>query len=114
MKPAEVPDGPLLVDTDVVSYWVAGADRGGAFAALVEGHELAISFATHGELLANAIGGVGASAGSMSFVAGYAASSSCRTPSEWVSSGHVCARGRLATSTGVARTICGQQRAPWR
>lgn len=53
MKPAEVPDGPLLVDTDVVSYWVVGADRGGAFAALVEGHELAISFATYGELLAN-------------------------------------------------------------
>ena len=49
----EVPDGPLLVDTDVVSYWTAGSPLGSPFAELVAGHELAISFATYGELLAN-------------------------------------------------------------
>lgn len=37
MKPEDVPDGPLLVDTDVVSYWFNEADRGEAFAELVAG-----------------------------------------------------------------------------
>jgi predicted nucleic acid-binding protein len=50
---AEVPDGPLLADTDVVSYWLIGADTGEPFADLVAGHEQAISFATYAELLAN-------------------------------------------------------------
>lgn len=53
MKPEDVPDGPLLVDTDVVSYWFNEADRGEAFAELVAGRPLAVSFATYGELLAN-------------------------------------------------------------
>lgn len=53
MKPDDVPDGPLLVDTDVVSYWTVQSSLGQAFAPLVAGHELALSFATYGELLAN-------------------------------------------------------------
>jgi predicted nucleic acid-binding protein len=54
VNPQDVPDGPLLVDTDVVSYWITESSTGNAFKALVEGHELAVSFATYGELLANA------------------------------------------------------------
>lgn len=54
MKAEDVPDGPLLVDTDVVSYWLMGSDPGSAFRSLVTGHEQAISFATYGELLSNA------------------------------------------------------------
>ena len=58
MNPEDVPDGPLLIDTDVVSYWVAGRGQaqreGHAFSLLVAGHEQAVSFATYGELLANA------------------------------------------------------------
>ena len=53
MTPDGVPDGPLLVDTDVVSYWTVQSQRGEAFTELVAGHELAVSFATYGELLAN-------------------------------------------------------------
>ena len=53
MTPDDVPDGPLLVDTDVVSYWTAKSYHGDAFMPLVAGHELAVSFATYGELLAN-------------------------------------------------------------
>jgi predicted nucleic acid-binding protein len=52
MSPEDVPDGPLLVDTDVVRYWVAEAKDGESFNELVVGHELAVSFATYGELLA--------------------------------------------------------------
>jgi predicted nucleic acid-binding protein len=52
MKPADVPAGPLLVDTDVVSYWVLKADQAAAFTELVAGRPQAISFATYGELLA--------------------------------------------------------------
>lgn len=54
MNPEDVPDGPLLIDTDVVSYWLMGTGLGNAFGALVAGHEQAVSFATYGELLANA------------------------------------------------------------
>lgn len=53
MKAEDVPDGPLLVDTDVISYWVLH-EQGHDFATLSAGHDLAISFATYGELLANA------------------------------------------------------------
>lgn len=53
MTPDEVPDGPLLVDTDVVSYWTAQSPVGSPFATLAGGHELAVSYATYGELLAN-------------------------------------------------------------
>lgn len=54
MRPEDVPNGPLLIDTDVVSYWLMGADHGRAFISLTAGHEQAVSFATYGELLANA------------------------------------------------------------
>ncbi len=53
MKPEEVPGGPLLIDTDVVSYWTVQSPLGSDFAALAAGREKAISFATYGELLAN-------------------------------------------------------------
>ena len=52
MSPGDVPDGPLLIDTDVVSYWLLQTDLGKEFAALAAGHEHAVSFATYGELLA--------------------------------------------------------------
>ena len=55
MRPEDVPDGPLLVDTDVVSYWLLQGDKEGkasAFSQLVAGRALAVSFATFGELLA--------------------------------------------------------------
>jgi predicted nucleic acid-binding protein len=54
VNPQDVPDGPLLIDTDVVSYWITDASQGEVFKSLVAGHELAVSFATYGELLANA------------------------------------------------------------
>jgi predicted nucleic acid-binding protein len=54
MRPQDVPDGALLIDTDVVSYWLLGAEPGSDFRELVVGHEQAISFATYGELLTNA------------------------------------------------------------
>ena len=53
MNPDDVPDGPLLVDTDVISYWLLGDQRGHAFTTLAIGHDMAVSFATYGELLAN-------------------------------------------------------------
>jgi predicted nucleic acid-binding protein len=53
VKPEDVPDGPLLVDTDVVSYWVLH-QQGHEFSKIVAGHELALSFASYGELLAAA------------------------------------------------------------
>jgi len=52
VTPEEVPPGPLLVDTDVVSYWALKAPSAGKFEALTVGRDLAISFATYGELLA--------------------------------------------------------------
>lgn len=60
MRPAEVPPGPLLVDTDVFSWitWRRGRFR--EFDALIEGHVLALSFATVAELRAGVlIGGWG-------------------------------------------------------
>jgi len=46
VNPEDVPDGPLLIDTDVVSYWVAGRGQaqreGHAFSLLVGGHEQAV------------------------------------------------------------------------
>jgi predicted nucleic acid-binding protein len=53
MRPEDIAAGPLLVDTDVISYWVTGHSNGDAFKLLTRGHEMAISFATWGELLAN-------------------------------------------------------------
>jgi len=52
MNPAEVPVGPLLVDTDVFSFLHLGKGRHEEFSALLKGHILAISFATVGEVLA--------------------------------------------------------------
>lgn len=53
MRPEDVPAGPVLVDTDVISYWITEHQNGNPFKDLTRGHEMAISFATWGELLAN-------------------------------------------------------------
>jgi predicted nucleic acid-binding protein len=55
VKPDEVPDGPLLVDTDVFSWVTWERARGSEFEALLQGHVLALSFATVGELRAGAL-----------------------------------------------------------
>jgi tRNA(fMet)-specific endonuclease VapC len=60
VKPEDVPEGPLLVDTDVFSHLTWGHGPHRRFAPLVEGHLLALSFATVAELRAGAlIGGWG-------------------------------------------------------
>lgn len=58
MRPSDVPPGPLLVDTDVVSF--IHAQRGpragptvGEFEALITGHLLVVSFVTYAEALAS-------------------------------------------------------------
>lgn len=51
MRPSDVPDGPLLVDTDVLSYVHAQSGRYADFEPLLAGHLLAISFATYAEAL---------------------------------------------------------------
>lgn len=53
MKREDVPEGPLLVDTDVVTMLRIGRGRHADFAPLVAGHLLAVSFATYGEVLAH-------------------------------------------------------------
>lgn len=53
MKSQDIPPGPVLVDTDVISYWVTGHNNGESFKTLTGNREMAISFATWGELLAN-------------------------------------------------------------
>ncbi|HVQ96229.1 MAG TPA: hypothetical protein VMU51_34745 [Mycobacteriales bacterium] len=50
MKPHEVPAGPLLVDTDVFSFLRLGKGRHADFAALIDGHVLAMSFAVTNNL----------------------------------------------------------------
>jgi tRNA(fMet)-specific endonuclease VapC len=55
VTPAQVPDGPLLVDTDVFSLITWERRRHGEFEALVFGHLLVLSFATVGELWSGAI-----------------------------------------------------------
>lgn len=53
MKPEEVPDGPLCVDTDVFSFLFTGKGHHVAeFRELIRGHLLVMSFATVGELRA--------------------------------------------------------------
>ncbi len=52
MRPKEVPPGPLLVDTDVFSWVTWQRGRSAEFEPLVEGHVLALSFASIGELRA--------------------------------------------------------------
>jgi len=55
VRPDDVPPGPLLVDTDVFSWITWRRDRSTEFEALIEGHVLALSFATVGELRAGAL-----------------------------------------------------------
>ncbi len=55
MIPSDVPAGPLLVDTDVVSCLIWSKSRHQEWAGLVTGHILALSFATIGELRSGAI-----------------------------------------------------------
>lgn len=55
MRPEEVPPGPLLVDTDVFSWITWRRGRFAEFDVLVEGHLLALSFATVAELRAGAL-----------------------------------------------------------
>ena len=50
MKPEDVATGAVLVDTDVVSRLAPREARAEEFAALLAGHELFISFATHAEI----------------------------------------------------------------
>ena len=52
MNADDVPDGPLLVDTDVFSSWYRQSGRHADFEQMAAGHDLAISFATLGEALA--------------------------------------------------------------
>ncbi len=50
MKPEQVPPGPLLVDTDVVSLLALNEDRSDEFEALIRGHELFVCFVTVAEV----------------------------------------------------------------
>lgn len=52
MTPEDVPDGPLVVDTDVVSYLHSQSGPHAEFEPLLAGHLLAVSFATYAEVLA--------------------------------------------------------------
>lgn len=54
MNPADVPGGPLVVDTDVESWIRAGHPRAEPFKPLLRDHVLCMSFATVGELWAGA------------------------------------------------------------
>lgn len=50
MTPDDIPTGPLLVDTDVLSWIALGEGRADEFAALLVGHELFTSFVTIAEV----------------------------------------------------------------
>jgi predicted nucleic acid-binding protein len=50
VTPEDVPEGPLVVDTDVASWLGWSRASGDRFAPLVAGHLLALSFATVAEL----------------------------------------------------------------
>lgn len=50
MNPEDVPPGPLLIDTDVVSWLALGESRADDFGPLLVGHELFISFVTVAEV----------------------------------------------------------------
>ncbi len=54
MNPGDVPDGPLVVDTDVASWIRAGSQRAELYKPLLRDHVLCLSFATVGELWAGA------------------------------------------------------------
>jgi len=51
----DVPDGPLLIDTDVFSWIIWERNRFEEFRNLIQGHLLAVSFATVGELRSGAV-----------------------------------------------------------
>jgi len=51
MSPGDVPDGPLLVDTDVATWLLADATEAESWRPLLRGHLLALSFANVGELM---------------------------------------------------------------
>jgi len=55
VKPEDVPPGPLLIDTDVFSWVTWKRGRHEEYDALLEGHVLALSFATVAELRAGVI-----------------------------------------------------------
>ena len=50
MRPGDVPAGPLLVDTDFLSWIALGENRANEFGALMRGHELFICFVTVAEV----------------------------------------------------------------
>jgi len=52
MNPADVPSGPVLVDTDVASWLLTDSTGVSPWKALLRGHLLALSFVNVGELLA--------------------------------------------------------------
>jgi predicted nucleic acid-binding protein len=55
MQAKDVPDGPLLVDTDAFSFMLTKRGPYAEFVSLVAGHLLALSFVTVGELRGGAI-----------------------------------------------------------
>ena len=54
MTPGDVPEGPLLLDTDVFSFLAWQRGRYAEWSDLVDGHPFALSFATVGELRSGA------------------------------------------------------------
>lgn len=52
MTPEAVPEGPILVDTDVATWLLAEAEEAVRWRPLLRGHLLVLSFANTGELLA--------------------------------------------------------------
>jgi predicted nucleic acid-binding protein len=52
LNPSDVPAGPLLIDTDVLSYITWRRERFDDFARLIDAHLLAVSFVTIGEIRA--------------------------------------------------------------
>jgi predicted nucleic acid-binding protein len=55
MKPADVPVGPLVIDTDVLSLVVLSRGRYREFESLIDGHVLTVAFATVAEIRAFAL-----------------------------------------------------------
>ena len=55
MTPGDVPEGPLILDTDVASFIRTGRPPGEPFKPLIRGHVLCLSFATVAELRAGVL-----------------------------------------------------------
>lgn len=55
MRPDEVPEGPLLLDTTAFSYLLRGSERDRPWQELVGDHSLLIAFVTVGEVLHGAL-----------------------------------------------------------